>query len=116
LSLHGMHRDERQLAAPSIAIDRGASVGCLMVDDLTCRNGTGDSLPIISNNGHIGRLVAANLHGVAGSGPIALFDLTASGVIGSREIGTCDGMDVTGAICADLPDFLQAREGVAMSD
>jgi hypothetical protein len=116
LSLHGMHRDERQLAAPCIAIDRGASVDCLVVDHLTCRNMTGKRLAILSNNGYIGRLVAGNLHGVAGSGEIALFDRTASGVIGSREIGACEGMDTTGSACAALPDFLRPREGLVMSD
>jgi len=46
-----------------------------------------------------------------------LFDLSrGDGAIGHREIGSCEGVDMTGANCSDLPDFLRHREGVAMRD
>ena len=117
LTIQNLHRDERNIAAPCISIERGASVDCLTVDNLTCRNATGADLPIISNSGIIGRLVVRNLHGFPEAGKISLFDLSkGDGAIGHREISSCEGMDMTGSNCSDLPDFLRHREGVAMRD
>ena len=117
LTIQNMHRDETNLAAPCISIARGASVDCLMVDNLTCRNATGVDLPIISNSGTIGRLVVGTLQGFPDPGKISLFDCSqADGAIGHREIGTCEGMDMAGAICADLPDFLRQGKGWAIRD
>ena len=117
LSIQNLHRDERSIAAPCISINRGARVDCLMVDKLTCRNATGEDLPILSNRGTIGRLVVGNLQGFPEAGKISLFNLSKNdGAIGHQEIGSCAGMDMTGAICSDLPDFLQHRDGVMMRD
>jgi len=117
LTIENLHRDERSIAAPCIIIERGASVDCLTVNNLTCRNATGVDLPILSNRGTIGRLVVGNLQGFPEAGGISLFDLPkGDGAIGRREIGSCEGMDMTGAICSDLPDFLRHRDGMAMRD
>lgn len=117
LTIEGMHRDERLLAEPCISIDRGASVDRLVINDLTCRNATGKRLSLICNNGHIGHLLARNLHGVAEDGAISLFDRSRGcGVIDRREIVSCDGMDATGADCARLPDSLSLRDGVSVWD
>jgi len=56
LSVTDYQRTEDEWAAPSIAIERGASVDCLNVSHMAAVNRTAEPLNLLTNEGHIGRL------------------------------------------------------------
>ncbi len=58
LSVTDFQRTEEEWAAPSIAIERGASVDSLHMTHVTAVNRTAEPLHLLTNDGHIGQLAS----------------------------------------------------------
>ena len=61
LTLRSIHRREKTHPIPTVVIDEGARVGRLVLEDITTENYTGQPMPLLLNNGTVGRLYAESL-------------------------------------------------------
>lgn len=60
LSITDLHRTERTWPAENIAIEAGATVNSLQLNNITVINHTPGTIPVLTNKGRIGRLAVAN--------------------------------------------------------